>query len=808
MWEQLASDLFVSNLEQPVWGWSNAQSIALLDFWQAFDPQLRFILVACSAQRFIASALESGEAVPTTSVLLEQWAAQHLQMLHFYHRFPQKAVLVDIDHCIDNPAGLLKVCQQSWQLGLSKVHFPSQPAPTLSVMSRFLAENLSQTDPLWLPLQNELSSSATAIGTLWKKPSRIDIADAVHAYRDEKYLKIEPSVSAKEIELLNAAQQALIEWQTKNQDLNTELTETRAKHAADLEALTAQLHDAKEEANLLLAQLHQVREELENYFLELQNSKKNIEMAERSVGVLSEENNSLKEQLGRSLADLEKSKSALLAAQVQSNEAQERVGLLLSQLPQVQEELKNNFLELQNSKKNIEMAERSVGVSSEENNSLKEQLGRSLADSEKSVSALSIAQHQLTEQQAVEQALNTLLNDERTQREDAAARLKGTQAQLKDTQEESELLLAQLHQVQEELEHYFLKYQDSEQELEAAALRWKRMLQRTPDYFDLESIEVQSIEGVSAETLRWHLKGLEAAGRKLPELELTTFVVDGIAGLELPRKMGGHNIIQRWPAVVASDETLVVAWLGDANADEKLTQTLRQLGRSDWDLIQVIITALRTSLNTPGILKRTGVVVTENTLPALGALQSKLSQMPRVFRFDELTLMREQVNHDYEHLWLNFRHVAIGDRRLFDFDFRVSCANLRPNVFGRHPKLEFPETSGRAAFTEWFDESYDDFGPKLELRFALPAAMDIEVWGRLSLSDRAFLEELVQNMPAFLSELEMSGVKLKRDWEDWRQLVRDVARILKGGSESPLLQVSTPLTPKRTASRAKKGVRK
>jgi hypothetical protein len=304
------------------------------------------------------------------------------------------------------------------------------------------------------------------------------------------------------------------------------------------------------------------------------------------------------------------------------------------------------------------------------------------------------------------------------------------------------------------------------------------------------------------------LKGLEAAGRKLPELELITFVVDGIAGLELPRKMGGHNIIQRWPAVVSSDETLVVAWLGDAIADDKLTETLRQLGRSDWDLIQVIITALCTSLNTPGMLKRSGVVVTENTLSALGALQSKLSQMPAVFRFDELTLMREQVNHDYEHLWLNFRHVAIGDRRLFDFDFRISCANLRPNVFGKHPKLEFPETSGRVAFTEWFDESYDDFGPKLELRFALPEAMDMDVWGRLSVSDREFLEDLVRQMPAFLSELEMSGVKLKRSWEDWRQLVREVARILKGGSESPLIQVATPLTPKRTASRDKKGVRK
>jgi len=706
VWEQLASDLFVANLDQPVWGWSNVKSIALLDFWQAFDPQLRFVLVTSSAQRFIANALESGEAMPALSVLLEQWAAQHLQILQFYHRFPQKAVLVDIDHCIDSPAGLLKVCQQSWQLDLSKVHFPNQPAPTFSTMTRFLAESLSQTDKQWLPLQNELLSSATPIGTLWKQPSQIGIADAVRAYRDLKSQVIVSSVSIKELEQLRATQTALTEQQARAQELNTQLNDARSlreQSSAQLKDTQEQLKDSQEslkgrqeEAELLLAQLHQVQEELEKYFLEHQDAKHELE-------------------------------------------------------------------------------------------------------------ELRAEQSAMTELQARAHELNTQLNESRTQREQSAAQLKDSQEQLKDTQEEAELLLAQLHQVQEELENYFLKYQDSKQELEIADMRWKRMLQRVPDYFDIESVEVQRIEGVGAETLKWRLKGLEAAGRKLPELELTSFIVDGIAGLEMPRRMGESKVIQRWPTVAASDDALVIAWMGDAQADDKLTETLRQLGRSDWDLIQVIITALITAINTPAMLKRGEGVVVDHTPQALSNLQSKLSQMPSVFRFDELTLMREQVNHDYEHLWLNFRHVAIGTKRLLDFDFRISCANLRPKVFGQYPKLEFPETSGRAAFAEWFDESYDDFGPKLELRFALPESMDMQVWERLSASDREFLEALVQQIPAFLSELEASGVKLKRGWEDWQQLVREVGRILKLGSDNILSKAVASVKPKRTSSRTKRG---
>ena len=303
VWEQLASDLFVANLDQPVWGWSNVQSIALLDFWQAFDPQLRFVLVTSSAQRFIANALESGEAMPALSILLEQWAAQQLKILQFYHRFPQKSVLVDIDHCIDNPAGLLKVCEQSWQLGLGKVHFPNKPAPKFSTMSRFLAESLSQTDKQWLPLQNELLSSATPIGTLWKQPSQIGIGDAVRAYREEKPQVIEPSVSTKELEQLRAAQTALTEQQARAQELNTQLNDAHAQREA----------------------------------------------AEATVKVLNNEKDALKAQLDKSLADLKSSSSALSAAQSALNEQQKRAQELNTQLNDARTQCEQSDAQLKDS---------------------------------------------------------------------------------------------------------------------------------------------------------------------------------------------------------------------------------------------------------------------------------------------------------------------------------------------------------------------------------------------------------------------------------------------------------------------------
>ena len=56
--------------------------------------------------------------------------------------------------------------------------------------------------------------------------------------------------------------------------------------------------------------------------------------------------------------------------------------------------------------------------------------------------------------------------------------------------------------------------------------------------------------------------------------------------------------------------------------------------------------------------------------------------------------------------------------------------------------------------------------------------MDTHVWSQLSSADRKFLEALIHQLPRMLSELETSGVILKRSWEDWYRLVREINHIV------------------------------
>jgi hypothetical protein len=98
--------------------------------------------------------------------------------------------------------------------------------------------------------------------------------------------------------------------------------------------------------------------------------------------------------------------------------------------------------------------------------------------------------------------------------------------------------------------------------------------------------------------------------------------------------------------------------------------------------------------------------------------------------------------------------------------------------FGKHPKLEFPEGAGQAPLPSWFADSYDDCGAKLELRLALPEAMDMEVWQKLGTADHKFLTALVMRLPAILLALQSAGTQAKRSWDDWQTMVLELQRIL------------------------------
>jgi hypothetical protein len=81
-------------------------------------------------------------------------------------------------------------------------------------------------------------------------------------------------------------------------------------------------------------------------------------------------------------------------------------------------------------------------------------------------------------------------------------------------------------------------------------------------------------------------------------------------------------------------------------------------------------------------------------------------------------------------------------------------------------------------FESWFEESCDELGSRLELRFALPDAIDLDVLTRLSEADRKTLLRLVNNLPSILRMVEEQGDAISRPWAYWHDTAADVGRIL------------------------------
>lgn len=348
--------------------------------------------------------------------------------------------------------------------------------------------------------------------------------------------------------------------------------------------------------------------------------------------------------------------------------------------------------------------------------------------------------------------------------------LDAAQAKLNEAEQENELLLLQLHQVQEELEHYFLQHQDIQHKLKETEARWQRMLQNHPDYLDYAGIEATRTQ----DGIRWRISDLEAAGRTLPQLEFVTDIEQDCLVYRINRT---HYPFVRWP-LASVDQLLEITLVGNESNKIQRVESLLNLAASDWNLLQALNRLLSQVIANPARLKTAGELPLAETAAALETLEGLMAKLPALLRYDTANLKREQVNNDYEHLWIRLDNLSLGTLHWPHFEFRISCANVRPQKFGTHPKLEFPAESGQAPFEAWFEESTDDFGAKLELRFALPNAMDGAVWQQLAERDRTLIKQLLNRLPSILANLKQSGTQIKRPWQDWTTMAREAERIL------------------------------
>ncbi|GAO70206.1 chromosome partitioning protein ParA [Comamonas sp. E6] len=439
VWQGLALDLMLANMEQPLWGWADAQAVYLLDYWKSQDPQTVFVLVFDEPQSvFTRQALEHADASPQEQeARINGWVAYNSALLNFHLRHPERSLLV---HAAQVQTSAHSYLQQVSLHVNAQLRLPSEElqsevkchdqdlshgeillgtdtggeqkqAMDGNALAQWLAQQLLEEYPQATELYEQLQAAASLPQRSQTQTGRQLVASSVQANRRyqawSSFVAQQAAMQAHAQRLLQlgkeldeqAQQLQQREWQIEQLNQTGAKALQRAQEQERLLAAKAtELQSTGQENQLLLKQLHKVQEELESRYLQARQQEK-------------------------ALAELHKVKNDLKAAQEKATALQaigQEKQTLEQQLLKVQQQLADSKAQAQQAEK-------------------------TQAEMPRVRAELKAVQDKALQLQRSEEQLKKQLQTQ------------GAMASNADLEKENELLLTQLHKVQRELEHHYLE---------------------------------------------------------------------------------------------------------------------------------------------------------------------------------------------------------------------------------------------------------------------------------------------------------------------------------------------------------------
>jgi hypothetical protein len=181
IWQQLAIDLLLSNMDSANWCWAHPGAVQWLEYWAQLDSDIRFVLVCEDRQSLICRLVEQGEAPANMHGHLVLWAQTHQEMLRFHLRNPDRSLLVWDAEVQSQPSTLVQRIERDWQIPLDAALVDAQtlehPTALLQHIALQLLNEHSQTAPVDYELQSLIGPSQ------WSTASeKIETADLIEIY--------------------------------------------------------------------------------------------------------------------------------------------------------------------------------------------------------------------------------------------------------------------------------------------------------------------------------------------------------------------------------------------------------------------------------------------------------------------------------------------------------------------------------------------------------------------------------------------------------------------------------------------------
>lgn len=335
VWQDMAVDLFMGNMAHEPWGWADAGTVRLLDFWNDFDPQVGFVLVYSSPEYAVGKAFRNKPATPAEiDAVIASWTDCNSEILRFYNRHSNRCLLVNASAVIHAPAKFVDQCAETFGIRLELADGYQAGASHVSAIASSLAKALVANSDEAMALFRELESTADfdsgsisngeaencqALQEYSTLMSRLDHAVAVESRQQATIEQLS----------LERDEQAMLAGE--RQDLIRQLTHERDEHAK-------WHHENKKWAETLRAEKIQ----LEQQHVQLARARdEQTRLADKRYLQIQE----LTERLGTVQAALDARQSD--PGPQQYRELMQENELLFLQLRQIQEELEHYFLQNQ-----------------------------------------------------------------------------------------------------------------------------------------------------------------------------------------------------------------------------------------------------------------------------------------------------------------------------------------------------------------------------------------------------------------------------------------------------------------------------
>ena len=378
IWDSLAMDLFLGNIDQTLWGWSDSKAISLLNYWRDMDEDIHFVFTYAHPSSVLLHEItvESDEKFITQTI--QEWINYNQALLDFYKDNSERCLLVHSEQAIHSTKNYLNQVsdhiEASWQLlDIENINQDQKQLDVLKNVSselcvgektnnlaNFLADYLIQTFPQANKLYKELQSYANLPLNLGEKKA-----------------------TSKRVSAMNAWQSML----QQSYKYEQQFQEQQQTYSNKEKELVNKLNSEQEENNLLIQQLHVIQEDFEK-----------LEIIKNQILPLNEQQKAKLEDNQREIAQqkakLEDNQREIAQQKAKLEDNQREIALKVENWKQEQARLQNQLQE-QNQRKEESQLEKQLDAYKEENllilqqlHLVQEELERSLLEKKNKVENL------------------------------------------------------------------------------------------------------------------------------------------------------------------------------------------------------------------------------------------------------------------------------------------------------------------------------------------------------------------------------------------------------------------------------------